>query len=190
MKKYLCVLVLLSVFAHARGGGIPIPVSIATEEELHRISDVEVNIPGQESRNLGYKTTSTYLFSTVGMWISNDGYVLIPKNSNQSYSELTEEKIKLLNELELLPKDLPESPSMSLLVLVKGFALWISLFALILLVVMNSRRKKKKLNELLAGASDYEKTLIDVMGLMAYSDGKIKDDEKNAIKEIFREGYW
>ncbi len=146
-----------------------------------------MNIPGQESRNFGYKTTGSDLFSTVGMWISNDGYVRISKNDNHSYSELTDDKIKLLNELDLLPNDLPESPTMSFFEILKGFGLWISLLLIISLVMLRSRNKKKKLEMLLLDTSEYERELIKIMGLMAYADGKIKNDEVETIQSIYEQ---
>lgn len=102
------------------------------KEELHRIPSIEVELPGEEPMDLGYKTTGRYLLTVIGLWISNDGYVLIPKNSNDNYLALTEEKIKLLKKQKMLPQDLPESPSMSFAVILKGFLWWFILLLLIL----------------------------------------------------------
>lgn len=112
--------------AYARGG-IPIPYFTSTEEELHKIQKVDL---GEGSMYLGYKTTGTYLFSFLELSINNDGYVLIPENGSDRYIELSSEKLASMKEISLLPKDLPDSPSMSLGTILKGyfFTLCIGIF--------------------------------------------------------------
>jgi uncharacterized tellurite resistance protein B-like protein len=185
----LFVLVIFTSPAFAKVG-IPIPVPYSKKEELHRIPAIEVKVPGEEGMDLGYKTTGMYLFGVIGIGIMNDGYVLIPKYSDNSYSKINKEEIKLFKELEMLPKDLPRSPSMSFGVVLKGFLMWFILLGLALVVFKISqvkKVKKKELDEMLSHIGSYERLLIDVMGLMALSDGKIEDEEIEAITKIYKQ---
>lgn len=129
LKLISVIVFLFTLNTPAYAGGIPIPVSISTEEELHLI--MEIKFPDGDTRYLGYKTTGTYLYSTFGMWISNDGYIVMSEPDSSKYKTLSSTDLDLMKSVELLPKNLPDKPSMSLLVILKGFSMLLIFLSLI-----------------------------------------------------------
>ncbi|MDL2322272.1 hypothetical protein LJC47_08025 [Desulfosarcina sp. OttesenSCG-928-B08] len=128
----------------AAKGKIPIPVPYSNEERLHRIADLQVKFGENEVYDLGYKTRGRYLFSVVGIWIDNEGYVLIPEGDDTRYISVSDQQLQNFVQHGLLPADLPDKPRMSTEVMAKGFMLWPVLFLIVLPVTIFYIKTKQR----------------------------------------------
>lgn len=121
VKSLLILITVLLLAPNAvyakRVGGL-----FGTDEKIKRIQDLELTDANGDSLYLAYKTTSTFFF--LGVYFSDDGYVLGIEKSFGSYYPLNQEKIKALQESGLLDTPLPEY-SISTFDRVFGFSLWI-----------------------------------------------------------------
>lgn len=106
-----------NVVSAKRGGGI-----FGKSERIVDISDVDIKGPNGEELYLAYKTTK--VFFIMGVYMSNDGYVLGIKKSFNSYYPLSEAKIKELQKSGALPAVLP-SYKIPFSEWLWGFSLWI-----------------------------------------------------------------
>lgn len=186
--------------------GRPGIITTLNVEELHRIPGHDFKYLDGENYNLGYKTSGSYLYSKLGLGVSNDGYVLIPEGSNSQYRSINDEALDFIRTFGLI-KNLPEKPKM-------GFGVWlIGNLTLILLVMFfistgywlfatlkKDQAKEKKKNSLLRGkegndtknseSSEEDKFRSKILLSLCYAakaDGKIEDDEIDIIIKVIDE---
>ena len=123
MRIFLIIITLAilapNLVSAKRVGGI-----FGKSERVEEISDVDFKGAKGEELYLAYKTTSLFFF--MGVYISDDGYVLGIKKSYGSYYPLSEEKIKELQTSGHLPNPLP-TYKIPMSERLWGFSLWILL---------------------------------------------------------------
>jgi len=123
MKTIVLVILLTTLLPNVvsakRVGGI-----FGKSERIINISDVDIKGPNGEELYLAYKTTS--VFFIMGVYMSNDGYVLGVKKSFNTYYPLSEEKIKELQKSGALPVILP-TYKIPLTEWLWGFSFWMLL---------------------------------------------------------------
>jgi len=117
---FITVAILAPNIASAkRVGGI-----FGKSERIEEIGEFDLKGPNGEELYLAYKTTSLFFF--MGVYISDDGYVLGIKKSYGSYYPLSEEKIKEFQAGGHLPNPLPKY-KIPLSERLWGFSLWMLL---------------------------------------------------------------
>ena len=126
MKKLLLLIALLSLvpnLASARRiGGL-----FGKSERIQKITDVDIKGANGEDLYLAHKTTSLYIF--MGVYMTDDGYVLGVKGSINTYYDLDEEQIKKFQASGALPTPLPPY-KIEFTEWLWGYALWILLAVL------------------------------------------------------------
>ncbi len=95
------------------------------DEEVVEIGQIE----GGRLR-IGYKTTALYFFA--GVYLSNDGYVLIKGDDVASCTRLDDKKIRTMQASGQLPTPMPKY-SIGLGRYLWGYSLWVILFLLALI---------------------------------------------------------
>jgi len=123
MKKVILVMLLTfllpNIVSAKRGGGI-----FGKTERIIDISDIDIKGANGEELYLAYKTTQVFFF--MGIYMSDDGYVLGVKKSFGIYYPLSKEKIKSLQKSGTLPAVLP-TYKIPISEWLWGFSLWILL---------------------------------------------------------------
>jgi len=116
----LGVLLCLPVSVHAGQGLFAFGnVWFGAKEEIDKIQDIK----GTEFQ-LSHKYTLYFFFA--GVYLSDDGYVLQPKNSSGAYYPNSEESIKEIQRAGLLPSPLPDY-SIPIWQYLFGYSLWIAI---------------------------------------------------------------
>jgi len=140
MKTFLIVITLIilipNVASAKRVGGI-----FGKSERIEEIAEVNLKGAKGEDLYLAYKTTSLFFF--MGVYISDDGYVLGIRKSYGSYYPLSEEKIKELQASGHLPNPLP-TYKIPLSERLWGFSLWIMLVVVTGLWILFLPEKKDR----------------------------------------------
>jgi len=160
-------------------------------EELHRIQSTKITDPNGEYYDIGYKTTVAYAYSILGMWVANDGYVLIPKYGNKTYYPVTISEIEQYISKGLLSEKFSTPPVLPFSIAIKGISAWFILIFILVGVLINYLWQKKKNKEALntffklEEIDSFDRYLLEIMGLMSYADGNIDDQEVKAISKIF-----
>lgn len=126
---------LLTVLPSAGAG-----MTFGAEESLHRLVDVEVVGENNEPLSLGYKTTTQNFL--LPYTLSDDGYVLMPRDNSGNYYNMTEEDIARWQANGSLPDPLP-AYDISLLDRVLGYLLWPTLVVIALLYLVPWLRKRR-----------------------------------------------
>jgi len=126
MKKLLFLIALLTLvpnLASARRiGGI-----FGKSERIQKITDVDIKGTNGEDLYLAHKTTSLFIF--MGVYMTDDGYVLGVKGGIDAYYPMDEEQIKKFQASGVLPTPLPPY-KIELTEWLWGFSLWILLAVL------------------------------------------------------------
>lgn len=142
MKKIILIATLLffipSAVSAKKIGGI-----FGKNERIVKLSEVEVKGGNGEDLFLAYKTTSLFFF--MGVYITDDGYVLGVKGSVGSYYPLSEAKIQELQDKGYLPVPMPKY-QLPLSEWLWGFSLWI-LLVILLFIWFFPNRKANDFNE-------------------------------------------
>lgn len=114
------VLLCLPSYVHAGQAKLAFgKVWFGAKEEIDKIQDIK----GTEYQ-LGHKYT--LYFFIAGVYLSDDGYVLQPKNAYGTYYPDSEEDIKIFQRAGLLPSPLPKY-SIPIWQYLFGYSLWIIL---------------------------------------------------------------
>jgi len=91
------------------------------DESLNPIGS-SFQVPGEGSYRLGYKVSKIFILA--GVWVSDDGYVLLPEGESGRYVTLNPELKSALQKDGLLPDPLPKY-SLSFWDYLFGYSLWI-----------------------------------------------------------------
>ena len=125
MKHFFSILVfvvLLSLPSHVHAGQANLAFGkllFGDKEEIDKIQDIK----GTDYQ-LGHKYTLHFFLA--GVYLSDDGYVLQPKNAHDTYYPNSEQEIKELQKAGLLPSPLPKY-SIPIWQYLFGYSLWIVL---------------------------------------------------------------
>ena len=140
MKKYLLApaLMLASALAFA---GVPVSISMGNADQLQELIPVPLKNAEGESLLLGYRTTRVVF--GLGLYIKNQGYVLIPAGRSRAYYSLEANDIEAMQHSGVLPKDLPPHtlPLQDYLV---GYSLWIAIAIAAFYVWYTEKRAKRR----------------------------------------------
>ena len=141
--KTLSVL-LLSLGLFVSGNAFAGKMMFGDDDTLHKIQDVEFSGPKGEKLYLAYRTTIK--FFVLGVNITEQGYVLAIKNSeNKGYYSLNNEQIKELQNNGGLPNPLP-TYELTKFDYAFGYSLWILLFISGVYSLIKRQFKKKKID--------------------------------------------
>jgi hypothetical protein len=110
-----------------------------TQEEIHKLMDVDITSQDNQPLYLAYKTSTFYAFA--GVYIKDEGYVFGVRDKPDVYIETTPEEIAKFQASGLLPDPLPKY-SLSFLDYALGYSLWIVL-AIIAIVYLFSWLRKR-----------------------------------------------
>ena len=130
------VILIPNVVSAKRSGGL-----FGKSERIINISEVDIKGPNGEELYLAYKTTQ--IFFVMGVFMSDDGYVLGIKKKFGTYYPLSEEKIKSLQESGVLPATLPPY-KIPLSESLWGFSFWILLAVILVLWLIMLPQKKDR----------------------------------------------
>jgi len=108
----------------SRGSSVSAQV-FGVDENIHTIQDIE----GTEMC-LAHKTTLHFFF--LGIYVSDDGYVLAPKGTYNEYIPLTDNEIREMQNEGSLPNPLPKY-SIPVFEYIFGYSLWILIGGMIAL---------------------------------------------------------
>ncbi|MCR9226808.1 MAG: sel1 repeat family protein [Flavobacteriaceae bacterium] len=126
MKKLLFLIALLTLFPNLasarRVGGL-----FGKSERIQKIADVDIKGANGEDLYLAHKTTSLFIF--MGVYMTDDGYVLGVKGSMDMYYPLNGEQTKNFQTSGALPVPLPPY-KIEFTEWLWGFSLWILLAVL------------------------------------------------------------
>jgi hypothetical protein len=129
-------MVLLGAAGNASAAGM-----FGTQEDIHKLQDVEVTGQNGEKLYLGYKTSTLYVFA--GVYVSDDGYVFGVRDKSDTYISTTPEEIAKFQGEGLLPNPLPKY-SIGIVDLLLGYSLWIILAVLAVVYGVGWLRKRGK----------------------------------------------
>ncbi len=141
MKKLFLCLMALFTLASFSGQAHAGKLMFGEDTNIKRIEASELKGPEGEELYIAYKTTT--FFAGLGVYITDDGYVLGIKGNHGAYYDFPEgDKLQALQEAGIIPDPLPEY-KIELFDYAFGFSLWILLGFAILQVVIKSRFSKK-----------------------------------------------
>ncbi|TAI47340.1 tetratricopeptide repeat protein [Flagellimonas allohymeniacidonis] len=123
MKK-ITLLIALVLFVPNIASAKRVKGLFGKSERIKRISDVDIKGPNGEDLYLAYKTTSQFFF--MGVYMTDDGYVLGVSKNFGTYYPLDEEKIAAFQASGNLPDPLPDY-GIPFTDRLWGFSLWILL---------------------------------------------------------------
>jgi hypothetical protein len=110
-----------------------------TEEEIHKLLDVDIVSGDNEPLFLGYKTST--LFVLLGVYVTGDGYVFGAREEADIYYPTSAEELAEFQEKGLLPKPLP-TYALSFLDYLIGYSLWITIAVIGLVYLVGWFRKR------------------------------------------------
>jgi hypothetical protein len=141
MKLRILSLVLGAMMVLGAMGAASAAGMFGTQEEIHKLQDV--NITGQkgEPLYLGYKTSTLYVFA--GVYITDDGYVFGLRDKSDNFITTTPEEIAKFQAEGLLPNPLPKY-SIGIVDLLLGYSLWIVLAIVAMVYGIGWLRKRGK----------------------------------------------
>lgn len=187
--RFTFIVALFAIILPSYAFAAKIPFRYSEEERLHRIDNIQMDFGHGKVYDLGYKTKGYYLFSFVGVWIENKGYILIHAGSENKYTPIETEHLRSIAADGFLPKDLPDYPRMSIMVMAQGFMLWLiigtGLFIFFLFLVKKTMAREK-LNKMLQTMEFHEELLIKALGLVALEESPVSDQKFQNIRGIFK----
>lgn len=107
-----------------------------SDEKLHVLGE-PFTVPGQGSFRLGHKVTLHFFLA--GLYLSDDGYVLLPGGTTDKYLSLSDELRRELQGDGLLPDPLPPY-QISWFDYLFGYSLWIVLAVVAVWELVEKRR--------------------------------------------------
>jgi hypothetical protein len=111
------------------------------QEEIHKLTDVDITGQQGEPLYLGYKTTT--LFIVAGLYITDDGYVFGVRDKSDQFISTTPEEIAKFQAQGLLPNPLPKY-AIGMVDLLLGYSLWITLVIVAIVYGIGWLRKRGK----------------------------------------------
>jgi hypothetical protein len=139
------LLFVLAVCFMAMGGEARAWTPFGTQENIHRIANVDLKGPDGVALFIGYKTSTNYFLG--GVSVSDDGYVLGLQADKSRFLDMPPpDKVAEFQAQGLLPNPLP-SYSLDLGDYIGGFSLWLGLavVALLYLMVFMLRRSVRRI---------------------------------------------
>lgn len=130
----LALLMAFSLVSSADAG----KMMFGKDESLTSIGE-PFEVPGEGRFSLGHKVTKTFFIA--GVWVTDDGYVLLPEGSSGRYITLTDGMKSELQAAKLLPDPLP-GYSLSTWDYLFGYSLWIVMAGVGLWTVVEEKLKK------------------------------------------------
>lgn len=112
---------------------------IGKSETLRPLGESSFEVPGKGKFQLGYKFTTYWLVA--GVWLTNDGYVLLPEGKSGQYIPLDSEKKAVFQKAGMLPETLP-SYRIPKLDYAFGFSAWIVILGSILVGKIQEMRNQ------------------------------------------------
>ena len=125
------------VWAIARHNGF-----VDHEVLIHHLVDVDVKGAKGEPLFLGYKTYRQRIAGFLGLFITDDGYVLGVRGNADEYYPMTPEETKGFQEKGFLPTPLP-AYSLSFSDYFSGYSFWLVVVALATGSAVNNLRKRR-----------------------------------------------
>ena len=135
MKHVLSAIALLLACTTASAG-----ILIGNYDNLQRLMPVEMKGKEGEALALGFRTTRVVF--GLGIYVKNQGYVLMPADGNATYYPLEPELLKELQDAGSLPKELPDH-WLPLSEYALGYSLWWAIALVAAYIRFDEIRKKK-----------------------------------------------
>lgn len=180
MNRIVLIILLTLLIPNAasakRGRGL-----FGKSERVIKISEVDIKGPNGEELYLAYKTTKVFFF--MGVYMSNDGYILGVKKSFGTYYPLSEEKIKSFQKSGALPAALP-AYKIPISEWLWGFSLWILLAVLVGIWLFKLPKKKER--NFISGCKYYfgKETPVDFDRALNYFKKAADKDHAGALYNL------
>jgi hypothetical protein len=115
-----------------------------TQEDIHKL--IDVNITGQQGEPLflGYKTSTLYVLA--GVYVKDDGYVFGLRDKSDNYINTSPEEIAKFQQEGLLPNPLPKY-TIGIIDYLLGYSLWIVIVVLAIVYGAGWLRKRGRAGE-------------------------------------------
>lgn len=148
MKRLYFILVLVAISmsmpAHSR------EMMFGDVDKIHKIQDVNFKGPKGESLYLGHRTTTKYFI--LGIYLTDQGYVLADRDSQTYYYSLDNKVIASLQAEGALPNPLPKY-EVNVFEYLGGYSLWFGIFLATLSLGYKKVRANIRKKALLASLS-------------------------------------
>lgn len=141
MKKILKIFLLITAFGLFNTAHAKIPLYFGEQDYFENIESVEPIKDGSNTYNLGYRLYIKWFLG--GVYLKDEGYILINNHDKNRYIPLTPEIIQELQDNNFLPKELPNY-SISTIYYLKGYSLWIIIIIFVLVTLISNRKEKAK----------------------------------------------
>ena len=131
MKKAFLILLFTTIYLTKAKAAV-----FGKDENLHAIEINNEKIPVEDGNTncyLGFKTSGYYFIA--GLYLKNDGYVLIEQANQNTYFPLTENDIAYYQKQKILPTPLP-TYKVPIVEYLLGFSLWIIVIGVFLYAII------------------------------------------------------
>ncbi|KYN24636.1 hypothetical protein AUQ44_01680 [Vibrio cidicii] len=135
-------ILLLSLGLLLSGNAVAGKMMFGDDDMLHKLQDVSFKGPNGEDLYLAYRTTTKFFI--LGVNITEQGYVLALKNSEEkSYYPLNDVQIQGLQSVGDLPRILPKY-ELTIFDYAFGYSLWIFILLSVLYSLIKRQFRKRK----------------------------------------------
>ncbi|HDY7489123.1 hypothetical protein [Vibrio sp. 1180_3] len=135
-------ILLLSLGLLLSGNAVAGKMMFGDDDMLHKLQDVSFKGPNGEDLYLAYRTTTKFFI--LGVNITEQGYVLALKNSEEkSYYPLSDVQIQGLQSVGDLPRILPKY-ELTIFDYAFGYSLWIFILLSVLYSLIKRQFRKRK----------------------------------------------
>jgi hypothetical protein len=115
-------------------------ILVGNIDNLQRLVPLQLKGKDGESLSLGFRTTRIVI--GLGIYIKNQGYVLLPEEGSTLYYPLDDKQIDDMQADGSLPSTLPEH-SLPLIEYIYGYSLWIAIAVISIYIRWDEVRREK-----------------------------------------------